>query len=80
MFLQARDPVERQAVGHQKIGEAAAGTTGNGEVVGSQGESYWKCNFLMTPPICLLVIWLVRKSVIKGQEVTLPCSYWSTWP
>ena len=47
----------------------------------------WKCNFHMTHPACSSVGWLdaVSRSVglsrhdfLKGQKVTLPCSYRST--
>ena len=31
---------------------------------------YWKCNFPMTPPVCLLVGWLVGRSSSIGWFVS----------
>ena len=36
---------------------------------------YWNCNF----PLTLSIGWSVCHKFLKGQEVTLPCSYRSTY-
>ena len=47
-------------------------------------SAYWKCNFRKDPHVRLLIVWLIGWLVglsyfLKGCEVTLSCSYRSTY-